>query len=57
MNSGSSFGVVGVFWILLGVGLILDADWIRLGSCFVASGAWCLWMERHRSQQKDETSA
>ena len=56
MNSGSAFGVIGVFLVLLGAGLILDADWTRSGGCLMASGAWCLWMERQRPRREGETS-
>lgn len=56
MNRGSSFGVAGVFLILLGAGLILDADWTWPGSGLIATGAWCLWRERNPMPRDSETS-
>jgi hypothetical protein len=56
MIGGSSFGVIGVFLVLLGVGLILDADWMRRDGCLVASDAWCLWTERPRPRREGEAS-
>ena len=53
MNAASPFGVFGVFLILLGVGLILDADWMWSGSMLIASGAWCLALQARRPTSRD----
>ena len=39
------YGVLGVFLVLLGAGLILDADWTWWGSALMAAGAACLVAE------------
>jgi hypothetical protein len=47
-GQGSAFGVVGVFLTLLGAGVILDADWIGIGSVVMAAGVACLTTEARR---------
>jgi hypothetical protein len=39
------YGVLGVFLVLLGAGLILDADWTWRGAAVMAAGAACLLAE------------
>lgn len=56
MDQGSSLGVVGIFLILLGAGLILDADCIRSGFGLVGIGAWCLCTEGPRPGREDGPS-
>lgn len=40
---GSALGVVGVFLMMLGAGVILDADWWWSGSALIGTGAGCIW--------------
>ena len=42
-NDGSPFGVLGVFLVMLGAGVVLDADWSWRGGALIALGAWYLW--------------
>jgi hypothetical protein len=44
----SPFGILGVFLLLLGVGLILDADWIGPGSVVGLAGMCCFGIQRRR---------
>jgi hypothetical protein len=44
-----------VFLILLGVGVILDADWMWSGSLLIASGAWGLVLEARHSTSRERT--
>ncbi|MEO6025707.1 MAG: hypothetical protein ABIR79_02425 [Candidatus Binatia bacterium] len=57
MERGSTFGIAGVFLSLLGVGLILDADWTWPGSGLIAAGAWCLWKAREDPKREGKPSA
>jgi len=44
------FGIVGVFLVLLGAGLVLDANWLWRGSMVAALGVYCLVVpQRDRS--------
>jgi hypothetical protein len=56
MHNDSPFAVVGVFLVLLGVGVILDADWTWSGSGLIAAGLWCFWKER-ATQRRGEPPA
>lgn len=45
------FGVIGVFLLLLGAGLVLDADRTWSGSVLIVAGAACLaaeWRQQPR---------
>ncbi len=46
------YGVVGVFLLLLGVGVILDADRTVWGSGLVLAGAACLIAERRHAGEE-----
>jgi hypothetical protein len=42
MHSTSPFGIFGVFFVMLGAGLILDGDWWWPGGGLIALGTYCL---------------
>jgi hypothetical protein len=46
-SSTSALDVLGVFFILLGTGVILDGDWFWRGGLLAAIGAGCLLNGRH----------
>ena len=48
-NDGSPFGVLGVFLVMLGAGVVLDGDWWIPGGALMAAGVWCLWTESDRA--------
>ena len=51
MRRGSPHGVLGVFFVLLGAGLVFDADWNWRGGALMALGAFCLLMaSRHGTE-------
>jgi hypothetical protein len=41
-SSASPFGIIGVFLVLLGAGVILDANWFWRGAAVVAIGLYCV---------------
>lgn len=55
-KQASPFGVLGVFLVLLGAGLVLDADWTWRGGSLMAGGVWCLWKERRRPHHGEAIS-
>jgi len=42
------YGVLGVFLVLLGAGLMLDGDWMIRGGAVVLAGAALLALERRQ---------
>jgi hypothetical protein len=42
------FGVLGVFLVLLGAGVVLDADWMWRGGTLMVVGAGLLALEARR---------
>ena len=45
MGSRLPYGVLGVFLVLLGAGVMLDGDWILRGGLLVLGGAALLTLE------------
>ena len=41
-NHGSPFGLLGVFLVMLGIGVVLDGDWWIPGGALMTAGVWCL---------------
>jgi hypothetical protein len=52
-RSGSPHGVLGVFFVLLGAGLVFDADWSWRGGAVMAVGVACLVSAGRRAAEDD----
>ena len=48
MSRKPPFGVLGVFLVLLGAGVVLDADWVWRGGVLMVIGAMLLVVETRR---------
>lgn len=48
---GPASGVFGVFFVLLGAGLVLDGDWLWRGTAVMSIGACLLATSRARSNR------
>jgi hypothetical protein len=51
---GSPHGVLGVFFVLLGAGLIFDADWNWRGGTVIALGVLCLVIASRRAVEEHD---
>ncbi len=51
---GSPHGVLGVFFVLLGAGLVFDADWQWRGGSLMALGAACLVAAARQEPGREE---
>ncbi len=49
MSRRLPFGVLGVFLVLLGAGVVLDADWVWRGGALMIAGGVLLALEARRS--------
>lgn len=50
-------GMIGLFLVLLGAGLILDAGWVVPGAITIAAGGWCLWAGRRHDARGSRSAA
>lgn len=53
IHTGSPHAVLGVFFVLLGAGLVFDADWQWRGGGVMAVGAACLVAAARRESRRD----
>jgi len=49
VTSRAPYGVLGVFLVLLGAGVMLDGDWMVRGGLLVLGGAALLALERRQA--------
>jgi hypothetical protein len=50
-QNGSPQGVLGVFFVLLGAGLVFDGDWQWRGGSMMAVGVACLVIAARRGRE------
>jgi hypothetical protein len=56
-RSDSPSGILGAFFVMLGTGLVLDADWLLRGLAVIAVGISCFLFDGRRSARDHRTPA